>query len=125
VNWVVRDETESAKRCDEVGISKIRIQVLQETDGGMTDLCAEGKIGLCTFDCKDGYGATPFRIPTGWYYFGLSALSSDGTPLPPGVVSVPAPVFRRVIDGQMLDLGVWQVVVTTRNQTKSNHGERP
>ena len=111
VSWVLRDSDEKAVTCDEAGISKIRFVVLDGEGADATDLCDTGQIGRCVFDCKEGHGTTPFRIPEGSYYFGLEAMDKDGHPLGPDQIALPSPVLRRVLFNQVLDLGVWQLVM--------------
>lgn len=112
VAWVVRDTDQRARTCKEADIAHVRVTVLRETDGGVyEDLCRAGVIGRCTFDCEAGDGTTPFKIPAGWYFFGLEVRDGDGQRKPESEVEVPAPTRRRVLRGQMVDLGVWQLVV--------------
>ena len=111
VSWVLRNSDEKAVSCKEAGIAKIRFVVLEGEGQDATDLCDTGQIGRCVFDCKDGHGTTPFRIPPGHYFFGLEAMDATGMPLSPDKVSLPAPVLRRVLENQVLDLGVWQIVL--------------
>ena len=114
VAWVVRDSEQRARDCDEINVSYVRLQVLEESDGGLRDLCTspDVDIGRCTFECDDRRGTTPFKIPEGWYYFGLAVLGPDLKPRSPDEIAVPAPIYRRVLDGEILDLGVWQIVYT-------------
>lgn len=112
VAWVIRDTDQRARTCKEADIAHVRVTVLRETDAGVfEDLCGAGEIGRCTFDCEAGDGATPFKIPAGWYYFGLEVRDGDGQRKPESEVQVPAPTRRRVLKGQMVNLGVWQVVL--------------
>lgn len=113
VSWVIRDTDQRARTCKEADIAHVRVQVLRENDdGGLDDLCRSGEVGRCTFECETGNGTTPFRIPAGWYFFALEVRNSDGQRKPLSEVQVPAPTLRRVLRGQVVDLGVWQVVVT-------------
>lgn len=111
VSWVLRNTDEKAVTCSEAGIAKVRFVVLEGEGQDATDLCDTGRIGRCVFDCKDGHGTTPFRIPPGHYYFGLEAIDTNGRPLGPSRIALPAPVERRIIESQVMDLGVWQLVV--------------
>ena len=112
VAWVVRDTKQRARNCQETEIKYVRLQVLRETDGGMHNLCEDPAtdIGRCTYSCENGRGTTSFKIPQGWYYFGLTIISTNGQEMSPDQVAVPSPIYRRVLDGQILDLGVWQIV---------------
>ena len=111
VGWVVRDSEESARNCADLGITDIRVTVVPADTEDASDLCSTGAIGRCTFSCNAGYGITPFKIPPGDYYFGLVPLDANRRPLGPDRCSLPAPVRRNVAQGQLLELGVWQVVV--------------
>ncbi len=115
IQWVIRDTNQRARECNQVGISHIRISIVRSTEDGTVDLCKdpETDVGRCTFDCDVGSGTTPFKIPEGWYHFGLVALDEDGTVIPPNRISIPAPIFRRVLYGEILDLGVWQITANT------------
>lgn len=112
VSWVIRDAHQRGQSCSQAGIHQVRVEVIQQTDGGVVNLCTARRIGKCTFSCKDGNGATPFRIPSGSYYFGLMPLDSEGNEMSPGLVQVPVMARRSIDDGQMLDLGVWQMALT-------------
>ena len=113
LQWVVRDTNQRARECAEVGISHIRISIVQSTEDETIDLCKdpETDVGRCTFKCDVGNGTTPFKIPEGWYHFGLVALDEDGMVIPANLISIPSPIFRRVLYGEILDLGVWQITV--------------
>lgn len=112
VVWVVRDTKQRARKCEEVGIKYIRLQILRSTEEGFEDLCrlTDVDVGRCTFKCENGSATMPFKIPEGWYYFGLTALTSERRVLTADEVSIPPPIYRRILHGEMLDLGVWQVV---------------
>jgi hypothetical protein len=115
VAWVIRDTKQRARDCQDVDIKYVRLQVLSESDGGMLNLCEDPDtdIGRCTYTCETGRGTTSFKIPEGWYYFGLTIINHEGKEMSADQVAVPSPIYRRVLDGQILDLGVWQIVTQT------------
>ncbi len=111
VKWVIRDTTQRARKCNDVGIGYIRLSIISGTDDGEEDLCLSPDIdvGRCTFDCTVGNGDVPFKIPEGWYHFGLTALDNERRVISPEKISIPPPIHRRVLHGEILDLGVWQI----------------
>lgn len=113
LQWVVRDTTQRARKCNDVGIAYIRLSIVRSTEDGDEDLCLRPDIdvGRCTFECSVGRGDTPFKIPEGWYRFGLSVLDEERREISAEKVNIPPPIFRRVLHGEMLDLGVWQITV--------------
>lgn len=119
VAWVLRRSNNTAADCDdsrlpsEYHIDRIRLRVVPEDDPGM-DLCASvNPLSTCEFNCEDGVGASAFDIPDGVYYFDLVPITADGSVIPSSVVAVPAPLRRTIREGDISDLGIWQVVILT------------
>jgi hypothetical protein len=117
VAWVLRHSDNTAGKCDDshlpsqYRIDRIRLRVTPEDDLGM-DLCASADPpGTCEFSCEDGGGTTRFDIPEGTYYFDLVPLTADGSVIPASVVAVPAPLRRTIVEGDITDLGIWQLVI--------------
>ena len=133
VSWVIRDTRQRGAGCDSNGlqivgtpIARVRLQVqLVAPDGTVgEDLCAAGVVAGCEWDCKNKGGTTPFDIPVPnadpqasgdadyrEYVFSLVPLSGDGTPIDSSIVQVPPPVRRYVRKGDLVDLGLWMMVV--------------
>jgi hypothetical protein len=116
VAWVVRRDDQTAADCGDSApaMAHVRLRILPETDDG-TDLCAAGTVHGCTFACdgQSGGGITPFAVPPGSYFFAIQPLTAEGTPLPPEAVAVPPPVLRSVTEGDLTDVGMWQIVILT------------
>lgn len=119
VAWVLRRSDNTAADCDDsrlpsqYHIDRIRLRVIPEDDPGM-DLCASvDPLSTCEFACKAGVGTSAFDIPDGVYFFDLVPITQDGSVIPSSVVALPAPLRRNIRDGDITDLGIWQVVILT------------
>ncbi len=62
------------------------------------------------FECTRSRGATQFRIDSGTTALWVEPLCSDGQPLEPGLVEVPAPLVRDVGNGQVVTLDALLIV---------------
>ncbi len=95
----------------EYKIDRIRLRITPEDDPGM-DLCASvNPPSICEFSCEAGGGSTAFDIPAGSYSFDLVPITVDGSVIPVSVVALPAPLRRTIVEGDITDLGIWQIVV--------------
>jgi len=119
VAWVVRHSDNTAGKCDDsrlpsqYRIDRIRLKVTPEEDSTL-DLCAGATPpSVCEFACEDGGGASAFDIPAGTYYFDLVPVTADGSVIPASVVALPAPLRRTIVEGDIADLGIWQLVIFT------------
>ena len=119
VAWVLRHSDNTAGRCDDsrmpsqYHIDRIRLKVTPEDDPTI-DLCAGlDPPSTCEFACEAGGGTSAFDIPEGTYYFDLVPLTADGSVIPASVVALPAPLRRTIVEGDITDLGVWQLVIFT------------
>jgi hypothetical protein len=117
VAWVTRTADNNSTPCDsdwlpaQYKIDRIRLRISPEEDPGM-DLCASVDApSICEFSCTDGGGSTAFDIPEGTYSFDLVPLTEDGSIIPASVVALPAPLWRTIVEGDITDLGIWQIVV--------------
>jgi len=117
VAWIVRRSDNNAGACDhgwlseQYHIDRIRLRVVPEGDPNL-DLCdGVDRLSVCEFTCEDGGGATAFDIPPGTYFFDLVPLTADGSTIPASVVALPAPLRRTIVEGDITDLGIWQVVI--------------
>ncbi len=112
---MVRSSSNSAASCDDPAapykIDRIRLRIWSAEQPDR-DLCSvEGGPSVCEFSCEDGSGATAFDIPEGTYFFDLVPVTVDGSEIPPSVVVLPAPLRRRIVEGDITDLGIWQIVI--------------
>ena len=119
VAWVLRHSDNAPGKCDDSNlpahyhIDRLRLRVVPEQDPGM-DLCATvDSLSVCEFSCGDGGGASAFDIPPGTYFFDLVPLTSDGSIIPSSVISRPPPLRRTIVEGDIADLGIWQLVIFT------------
>lgn len=119
VAWVLRHSDNTAGQCDDsrlpsqYRIDRIRLKVTPEDDPGM-DLCASAAPpSVCEFSCKDGGGTSAFDIPEGTYFFDLVPITADGSVIPASVLALPAPLRRTIVEGDIADLGIWQLVIFT------------
>ena len=117
VAWILRRSDNKPGRCDhgwlteQYRIDRIRLRVVPEDDPGM-DLCASVDApSVCEFTCEGGVGATGFDIPAGTYVFDLVPLTADGSVIPASIVALPAPLRRTIVEGDITDLGIWQMVI--------------
>ncbi len=124
VAWMVQRADGHSAECKDVWlagnqkIDRIRLRVTPEDDPGL-DLCAGVEPpSICEFSCEGGGGATDFDIPEGVYFFDLVPLTADGPVTSPSVVAVPAPLRRSIVEGDITDLGIWQMVIL--NDVRAN-----
>lgn len=117
VAWILRRSDNRAGACDhswlseQYHIDRIRLRVVPKDAPG-TDLCASvDALSICEFSCESGGGSTSFDIPAGTYFFDLVPLTADGSVIPASVVALPAPLRRTIVEGDIADLGIWQMVI--------------
>ncbi|MFH2009368.1 MAG: hypothetical protein ABI333_22445 [bacterium] len=112
VAWVIRTSDQKAADCQDnvPPIHRIRLKVAP-VDEPDRDLCAEGLIGECDFECGLGGGTTPFNIPEGAYFFGIQPLTADGSPILSSDIAVSSSIRRSIVTGDLTDLGIWQLVI--------------
>jgi len=114
IAWVLRNDSRGAADCADADpdLETLRLSIVPAV-GDATDLCAAGEVKGCQFSCREGTGSgiTAFAVPPGDYYLGLVPLTVDGTPLAADRVAVPPPVRRTLRNGELCDLGLWQVVI--------------
>jgi hypothetical protein len=108
--WDLRDpDGVRIAQCASTRVAWLRFALSAIEDGA--DPCAADP--GCRFRCDLKAGATRFVIPPGDYAMALEPQGEDGLPLGPGQgVVTPAPVTRRVVNGQVTDLSVNLIIVT-------------
>ena len=114
---MVRQRINKATSCDgdwlsaEHKIDRIRLRIIPEDDPAL-DLCAGmDPPSICEWSCEDGGGASAFDIPEGTYRFDLVPITRDGSIIPESIISLPAPLRRTIVEGDITDLGIWQLVI--------------
>ena len=120
VAWVIRGLNQHAYTCREPGfeITHIRLVVQPEDEPGR-DLCSDGTISGCLFECPPDTtstmrGMTTFSVPPGRYLVWSEALDGNGSVIPRDRVQTPYPVAVTVEEGRARFLGVWQIVISRR-----------
>jgi hypothetical protein len=115
-SWVVRTHEGGAITdcgCSDPFIASVRLDLV----GAMGDVKGatpcRGR-SACDFSCQRHTGATPFDIPSGFYFMKVVAVDAAGqdlsTEAADAKVQAPAAVLRQVVDGQPTQLDAFAIV---------------
>jgi hypothetical protein len=116
LSWIVRTQSGAAlgdgstiDGCRLAAIAQVRLR-LEPLDGAPAACGAPtgGGGDSCTFECARGGGATHFSIPQGTYRVSVEARCSDGSA---ATTAPPPSVVRRVVDGEITSLEVFEIAV--------------
>jgi hypothetical protein len=99
--------------CADPAIAKVRLELVGV--GGALDgttPCAGN--AQCDFSCQNQTGATPFDIPpTGTgesYEVSVVAVDTGGNEVPQSQIMTPAPILRKVVNGQPTEVEAFALV---------------
>jgi hypothetical protein len=121
VSWVVRSTDGRAITdcgCAYPEIAKVRID-LTGVGGDIAGTTPCDGRTECEFPCQRQTGSTPFDIRQGTpgsdgqlpqYQISLTAIGTDGLEIPAGLVQSPAPILRRVVQGQPTEVEAFLLV---------------
>lgn len=124
IAWVIRGSDQHAYECDSQALGDLRIGKIRLIIRGASgtyedqDICQEGLVADCVFDCDSSFGSsthrgvTSFTIPEGDWYIGIVPLDRQGNEIAGNLVQTPDPVLQYIQQGDLTFLGVWQIVVT-------------